>query len=170
MKRVTVVHYNTFIKVFDFNPHPLWRGWQSQSQHNATNFDDFNPHPLWRGWPDQIAFKYSKILISIHTLCEEGDYTPLILVGNTVSHFNPHPLWRGWPLTKFFSITYLKFQSTPSVKRVTDCPEGLTKYQVISIHTLCEEGDPDVEKFKQILQGISIHTLCEKGDTIKDTQ
>ena len=103
-------------------------------------------------------------IISIHTLCEEGDRhsfsaciriywfqsTPSVkrvtgskCFGNSSrKNFNPHPLWRGWhdPSTTIFSP--FLFQSTPSVKRVTDCPEGLTKYQVISIHTLCEEGDP----------------------------
>ena len=56
--------------------------------------------------------------ISIHTLCEEGD--------------------------KLVSISWIlasKFQSTPSVKRVTKDNNYTICGTLISIHTLCEEGD-----------------------------
>ena len=35
-------------------------------------------------------------LISIHTLCEEGDMIPST-IGSRDFYFNPHPLWRGRP-------------------------------------------------------------------------
>ena len=57
-------------------------------------------------------------MISIHTLCEEGD-----------------------KLQTSATMNLLKFQSTPSVKRVT-IHHNLTSVDApISIHTLCEEGD-----------------------------
>ena len=60
----------------------------------------------------------TQLIISIHTLCEEGDFY-IFIVGKIDNYFNPHPLWRGWQLTR---------------KLVN----GLI---AISIHTLCEEGD-----------------------------
>ena len=36
--------------------------------------------------------------------------------------------------------------------------------QMISIHTLCEEGDDLYDWFSVIPNRISIHTLCEEGD------
>ena len=105
------------------------------------------------------------IMISIHTLCEEGDKSGLlkqyhhnlfqstpsvkrvtssIMTAETkVSNFNPHPLWRGWP--DWFSMLVIRsawFQSTPSVKRVTILVLHVSdSISLISIHTLCEEGD-----------------------------
>ena len=84
------------------------------------------------------------MLISIHTLCEEGD-----------------------TLKQQVNIQRQQFQSTPSVKRVTD-KVGETLYNnVISIHTLCEEGDNRNRNTTQQILTISIHTLCEEGDGIK---
>ena len=40
--------------------------------------------------------------ISIHTLCEEGDNLTGQILKNVVD-FNPHPLWRGW-LDQFQSL------------------------------------------------------------------
>ena len=78
--------------------------------------------------------------ISIHTLCEEGDV-----------------------LFKLFDISFKRFQSTPSVKRVTCRSPIFKKPGFISIHTLCEEGDGYV--YNNITGSlISIHTLCEEGD------
>ena len=79
--------------------------------------------------------------ISIHTLCEEGD--------NIVSLI-------------FYPI--IIFQSTPSVKRVTNSKNSSGKPIRISIHTLCEEGDVNYFNVSQGHIDISIHTLCEEGD------
>ena len=38
---------------------------------------------------------------------------------------------------------------------------------MISIHTLCEEGDDDEKMLTIEYNGISIHTLCEEGDINK---
>ena len=61
---------------------------------------------------------------------------------NKWKNFNPHPLWRGRRGTFFFLKKLINYFN----------PHPLWR------------GRPDVEKFKQILQGISIHTLCEEGD------
>ena len=61
------------------------------------------------------------------------------------------------------------FQSTPSVKRVTLILRVRSTLKIISIHTLCEEGDGKrfLRRYKLML--ISIHTLCEEGDSNKHT-
>ena len=100
----------------------------------------FNPHPLWRGW------RASNIIVNI-----------------TVLNFNPHPLWRGWHSCLVSIVMMILFQSTPSVKRVTSYSVPCTLKALISIHTLCEEGDIQEAK-KSGITDISIHTLCEEGD------
>ena len=101
-----------------FNPLPLWRGRLSISITPAkiTLFQstpsvkretqvpiiaiaggkDFNPLPLWRGRPTTTDHTTTTDTISIHSLCEEGDV-------------NSEPRWK----------MFVKFQSTPSVKRET---------------------------------------------------
>ena len=66
----------------------------------------------------------------------------MLLLPNFLDNFNPHPLWRG---RRQFGV---------------QLPFG----GVISIHTLCEEGDAlnTVESYTGA--DISIHTLCEEGD------
>ena len=129
-------------------------------------------------------------IISIHTLCEEGDMYKAVKIA-ALMDFNPHPLWRG-----------------RRCKSYSDC---LTVN--ISIHTLCEEGDGKtysvIERYlenfnphplwrgrrrwgpmfsdffwyfnphplwrgrlvtfrtKPVTVTISIHTLCEEGDGVK---
>ena len=164
MKRVTISLSCVRSDAFYFNPHPLWRGWPNFFSSKIRCFN-FNPHPLWRGWlKDSISYCVNHF-ISIHTLCEEGDdefvhycwvdslfqSTPSVK-RVTVCHFawwfqqtyfNPHPLWRGWHFCKFWYIVSV----------------------VISIHTLCEEGDIRACQ-KRLCVLISIHTLCEEGDRL----
>ena len=49
------------------------------------------------------------------------------------------------------------------MKRATNPLHNYDKEELISIHTLCEEGDL-VKKIAEISRIISIHTLCEEGD------
>ena len=57
-------------------------------------------------------------IISIHALCEEGDF---------------------WSSARFCGASV--FLSTPSARRATRLPGGLGRVPNISIHALCEEGD-----------------------------
>ena len=133
--------------------------------------------------------KMAYAIISIHTLCEEGDYINGKCEFVTGDDFNPHPLWRGRHAFKFVRFSFVLFQSTPSVKRATvfsasafwqlsnfnphplwrgrrgDLPSDV-KGGVISIHTLCEEGDLILMIMMMMINKISIHTLCEEGDAI----
>ena len=123
----------------NFNPHPLWRGRQYNPPFIKV-LHDFNPHPLWRG--RRLPFSNSLIC----------------------SYFNPHPLWRG-RLSNFYPPILIPiFQSTPSVKRATFWFFSFFNIIIISIHTLCEEGDDTRLKTVGRYSTISIHTLCEEGD------
>ena len=134
---------------------------------NTLNFCYFNPHPLWRGWPLYLSHS------------------------SYFSYFNPHPLWRGWHDLGRWKFLLPQFQSTPSVKRVTLFNSVWVGSFVISIHTLCEEGDLlMIQRDRRLhhfnphplwrgwlvdlstmllLVPISIHTLCEEGDTHPQT-
>ena len=59
-----------------------------------------------------------RVLISIHALCEEGDFTQ----------------------DKIATLT-AEFLSTPSARRATCLSGGEPQRGRISIHALCEEGD-----------------------------
>ena len=156
--------YALRMRLLYFNPHPLWRGRPVSRTSSLSKDFDFNPHPLWRGRPIKNLWHMNSNMISIHTLCEEGDTDKLIPYANN-AHFNPHPLWRGrhirtcknrrktrfqsTPSVKRATLTrvnvqqfFLTFQSTPSVKRATPVQCQMFRFQIsISIHTLCEEGD-----------------------------
>ena len=69
------------------------------------------------GDPQRIQ-SYGCYAISIHTLRVEGDF-----ICKKIFHW------------------YTKFQSTPSVWRVTNCSRPLPEWKDISIHTLRVEGD-----------------------------
>ena len=101
--------------------------------------------------------------ISIHTLCEEGDD----LLRSVYQQ--KHHVFQSTPSVKRVTQqphqrdkTFL-FQSTPSVKRVTFISRKSIGDFYISIHTLCEEGDRRAY-LKERGFTISIHTLCEEGD------
>ena len=57
-----------------------------------------------------------------------------------------------------------KFLSTPSARRATGKRGLHQRHHPISIHALCEEGDPVFAKELCTTQAISIHALCEEGD------
>ena len=60
----------------------------------------------------------------------------------------------------------MQFLSTPSVRRATPESEAEVIANVISIHALREEGDPDnpLDERRQLV--ISIHALREEGDAV----
>ena len=56
-----------------------------------------------------------------------------------------------------------RFLSTPSARRATLEPGAMFNPFRISIHALCEEGDPFC-LVMDLQYHISIHALCEEGD------
>ena len=79
----------------------------------------FNPHPLWRGWHVLNILLKKDEIISIHTLCEEGDN---VFLGKPATvTISIHTLCEegDQDITSHLYADHI-FQSTPSVKRVTD--------------------------------------------------
>ena len=101
-------------------------------------------------------------------------------------HFNPRPPRGGRPalqvshngFTKFQSTPSARratrmlaqmldptiFQSTPSARRATGALHPEKTGEVISIHALREEGDPNRVSSLMRSNAISIHALREEGD------
>ena len=130
-----------FITPSDFNPHSPCGGWlplpcrQRQQEY-------FNPHPPCGGWPEYYRVKCQLTVfqstpsvwrvttnvyspkqtsyISIHTLRVEGDIASKKL-GDIFGNFNPHPPCGGWLCCICLFWSNVRFQSTPSVWRVTEC-------------------------------------------------
>ena len=79
--------------------------------------------------------------ISIHALCEEGDAAACWQQSGRAD-FYPRPLRGGRRYRSWHRPAQLRFLSTPSARRATLCALDQLADQRISIHALCEEGDP----------------------------
>ena len=84
--------------------------------------------------------KRQTIRISIHALCEEGDWAQQS-TGCTERYFYPRPLRGGRRAELCAAGCGLPFLSTPSARRATCYPMDGRWTTHISIHALCEEGD-----------------------------
>ena len=102
--------------------------------------------------------------ISIHALCEEGDFlvklcitvdaaflstpsarratAPIRQSASLATNFYPRPLRGGRPLSGSRLPRSFQFLSTPSARRATHGLQAGDVKVEISIHALCEEGDP----------------------------
>ena len=82
------------------------------------------------------------LIISIHALCEEGDFTTFRQIV-TPCKISIHALCEEGDFC--FSqrpVNVEGFLSTPSARRATAQPRATAARGAISIHALCEEGDP----------------------------
>ena len=125
-----------------FQSTPSSRKVTTNPHRSFAKFTDFNPH-LPRGrWLCRCkpAMPYNN-RISIHTFLAEGDYQLVIIYVVFICYFNPH-LPRGrWQCIINLSWCHIRFQSTPSSRKVTnDCVRDIL-LSVISIHTFLAEGD-----------------------------
>ena len=122
--------------------------------------------------------------ISIHALCEEGDHCGEDGSAG-ISDFYPRPLRGGRPKDKKEKRPHGNFYPRPlRGGRLAQGHRGDAQYHFyprplrggrlflyaivgrsirISIHALCEEGDPLAHR-AQPNPAISIHALCEEGD------
>ena len=123
--------------------------------------------------------------ISIHALCEEGDFW--LVIGHHLLTISIHALCEeGDVIDVHITVIHDRFLSTPSARRATHLDVICKCFFSISIHALCEEGDPAsvghaaaVSRFlstpsarratyfaacRSSLYAISIHALCEEGD------
>ena len=149
----------------------------------ATNFYPRPPRGGRRLLPEKLE---AHGLISIHALREEGDHRHegFFCLGG---YFYPRPPRGGRRFAHLIGSNPLKFLSTPSARRATECKimdnikvlflstpsarrataggcEHLHR-QHISIHALREEGDARREPLKGAAN-ISIHALREEGDPL----
>ena len=81
-------------------------------------------------------------LISIHTFLAEGDH-PGIPLDLQNSNFNPHLPCGRWQVRCRNYKMLGKFQSTPSLRKVTRNSKDESCGMDISIHTFLAEGDED---------------------------
>ena len=79
--------------------------------------------------------------ISIHALCEEGD-TRVYFIAQRPANFYPRPLRGGRQTVLTGQGGSIRFLSTPSARRATGRAADRVPRERISIHALCEEGDP----------------------------
>ena len=79
-------------------------------------------------------------------------------------YFYPRPLRGGRHERNGDFEGAKEFLSTPSARRATKYISTSSTLYSISIHALCEEGDPDLGGGIQDFT-ISIHALCEEGDS-----
>ena len=167
----------------DFYPRPL-RGGRRLRRISGANRGNFYPRPLRGGRrcqprpgsrPDQFlstpSARRATLLpsmaararaISIHALCEEGDVSHMTSYVNAL-HFYPRPLRGGRPGSVAARSTWEHFYPRP-LRGGRLLGVVHVRAQIgISIHALCEEGDPHPDA--QVQSGkISIHALCEEGD------
>ena len=78
-------------------------------------------------------------------------------------YFYPRPPRGGRPSTITAMRTAVKFLSTPSARRATECAFSGHRSGTISIHALREEGDLSASYYYTFSK-ISIHALREEGD------
>ena len=167
----------------NFYPRPL-RGGRPSATAKYTASKNFYPRPL-RGGRLLLVFEQAGLfVISIHALCEEGD---VVLIGQFAGGvISIHALCEEGDCPDLLSWkSYMKFLSTPSARRATTCTASrwtVASYfyprplrggrptlrtnaltTLISIHALCEEGDPQ-HRHRCRGNRISIHALCEEGD------
>ena len=81
-------------------------------------------------------------LVSIRTLCGEGDGRRGKAERHQFQHFYPRPPRGGRPTIRRWTMPSGQFLSTPSARRATCAVTAFRKQlQIISIHALREEGD-----------------------------
>ena len=81
-------------------------------------------------------------LVSIRTLCGEGDGRRGKAERHQFQHFYPRPPQGGRPTIRRWTMPSGQFLSTPSARRATCAVTAFRKQlQIISIHALREEGD-----------------------------
>ena len=121
--------------------HALCEEGDAGAVYSATTTAYFYPRPLRGGRPFNKIHKTNLRYISIHALCEEGDRVSGKFRSNATD-FYPRPLRGGRPAREESQPKTNSFLSTPSARRATRQGRWRRCRNNISIHALCEEGDP----------------------------
>ena len=101
----------------DFNPHLPYGRWHCVHVLPWPTFD-FNPHLPYGRWLTLLLSRSKSCQISIHTFLTEGDAFPTLLQ-SPAKNFNPHLPYGRWQMSSGFCDYKSKFQSTPSLRKVT---------------------------------------------------
>ena len=126
---------------WNFYPRPLRGG---RLQYSGTHRPSlrFLSTPSARRATQQISDYVDWLDISIHALCEEGDISSAERAADT-SYFYPRPLRGGRPKTALHrGDNSSNFYPRPLRGGRPDTLKRAQWGQMISIHALCEEGDP----------------------------
>ena len=126
--------------VTDFYPRPL-RGGRPDNVGGAEVVVEFLSTPSARRATGRQDHRRPPDQISIHALCEEGD-GPSLTRHTKPFYFYPRPLRGGRLFELGARKVPMAFLSTPSARRATHLFRGQQPAEDISIHALCEEGDP----------------------------
>ena len=124
----------------NFYPRPL-RGGRHDKSRRTKRRNQFLSTPSARRATFRSGHGLITVIISIHALCEEGD-SERIPRKQAVDDFYPRPLRGGRPLADEQIAAINEFLSTPSARRATYQRKEKSRMSIISIHALCEEGDP----------------------------
>ena len=108
-----------------------------------TSIISFQSTSSLRKVTKKLMERYTELRkISIHTFLAEGDRWEQPRK-NSRSYFNPHLPYGRWRQIREKQPERSKFQSTPSLRKVTRFRLSSSLLQRISIHTFLTEGDPD---------------------------
>ena len=123
----------------------------------------FNPHLPCGRWLLPVYSSYMVLNFNPHLPCGRWQYN--IFYRQCQQKFQSTPSLRK--VTKSFTSTVfcVKFQSTPSLRKVTQIILKLKILIIISIHTFLAEGDLNFKCHMYSLQ-ISIHTFLAEGDDV----
>ena len=125
----------------------------------------FYPRPPRGGRPHWQAGWRCLCTISIHALREEGDAIKAAYPDAFVRFLSTPSARRATDCGYIENTDAVKFLSTPSARRATSMGGvSISIYPQISIHALREEGDDLDRRADHCVCGISIHALREEGD------
>ena len=167
-----------------FYPRPL-RGGRRRTPLASTMSSYFYPRPLRGGRLLNDTIYFADTAISIHALCEEGDFF-IRLASWSRSNFYPRPLRGGRPVEGLEDKIMCLFLSTPSARRATGCIIDPLHFFLFLSTPSARRATDEVQKMHDMIlflstpsarratcldlrqdwnQAISIHALCEEGDS-----
>ena len=144
--------------------HALCEEGDAWSMTSSTSTSNFYPRPLRGGRPTSTSKRPREKLflstpsarratlllrcpvglglISIHALCEEGDLEEVRASLEGLKFLSTPSARRATLQARPRYRAHRRFLSTPSARRATNIKAEGSGHLLISIHALCEEGDP----------------------------
>ena len=150
------------ISASDFNPHLPCGRWRSGRIDRRCRDCTFQSTPSLRKVTTPLADICNCRRISIHTFLAEGDEDQYRICKRLRISIHTF-LAEGDTLSRFSPLMSVAFQSTPSLRKVTENTGYVITSRVISIHTFLAEGDVCSRSDRPIFP-ISIHTFLAEGD------